>query len=73
MIEMLAVHVVETNLLIIVIHRQPDDVLHSHRLTSIKLYITIAALRRILSSINTPLPNYVFCDNFSLPNISWLQ
>ena len=58
------------NLLLIVLYRQPDDIIGGHRSTSKEFKQALSKLEECLSSFSQ-MPDTLLCGDFNLPNATW--
>ena len=70
-VEALGVHVKAENLVLIMLYRQPDDLIGRHRSTSAEFRQTLRELRSALNSLPSPTPDVIMCGSFNLPHVSW--
>ena len=70
-IEMLGIYVKSSDLLIVVLYRQPDDIVGGHRSTSVECAKALTYLSDYLAQQNDPSPEFMFCGDFDLPHIEW--
>ena len=70
-VEALGVHGKAENLVLIVLYRQPDDLIGRHRSTSAEFRQTLRELRSALNSLPSPTPDVIMCGDFNLPHVSW--
>ena len=67
-IEMIGLYSKAKNLLLLVMYRQPDDIVGGHRSTNIEFKQALGKLEETLSSIKNPTPDILLCGDFNLPH-----
>ena len=67
-IEFLGLYSKTKNLLLLVMYRQPDDIIGGHRSIQIKFKQALSKLEETLSSKNNPVPEVILCGDFNLPH-----
>ena len=67
-IEFLGLYSKTKNLLLLVMYRQPDDIIGGHRSTQIEFKQALSKLEETLSSKNNPVPEVILCGDFNLPH-----
>ena len=70
-IEMLGIYVKSSDLLLVVLYRQPDDIVGGHRSTSVECAKALTYLSDYLAQQNDPSPEFMFCGDFDLPHIEY--
>ena len=72
-IEMIGLYSKAKNLLLLVMYRQPDDIVGGHRSTNIEFKQALGKLEETLSSIKNPTPYILLCGDFNLPHGKWTE
>ena len=70
-IEILAIHIKSLNLVVIVIYRQPDDVVGGNRSTNKEFKKALEEIRTALNELPSPSPDILLGGDFNLPHIRW--
>ena len=69
--ETLGLYSKSRNLLLIVMYRQPDDVVGGHRSTHMEFRQPLNRIRDLLSTLSDPVPDILLCGDFNLPHAVW--
>ena len=69
-VELLALYSKSINFCIIVIYRQPDQ-FNGYRSVAPHFKEALDEINEYLATIETSLPNIVFCGDFNIPNANW--
>ena len=72
-VEVLGLYSKTKNLLLLVLYRQPDDVISGHRSIHLEFKQAVNKLREALSLTASPTPDILFCGDFNLPHVAWLE
>ena len=72
-VEVLGLYSKTKNLLLLVLYRQPDDVISGHRSTHLEFKQAVNKLREALSLTASTTPNILFCGDLNLPHVAWLE
>ena len=72
-VEVLGLYSKTKNLLLLVLYRQPDDVMGGHRSTHLEFKQAVTRIREVLSSTASPTPDILLCGDFNLPHVTWLD
>ena len=72
-IEIIGLYSKAKNLLLLVMYRQPDDVVGGHRSTQVEFKQALCKLEETLSSTNSPMPDIILCGDFNLPHAIWSE
>ena len=69
--EILGLYSKSKSLLLVVIYRQPDDIVGGHRSTHTEFRQVLVKLTEVLSTISSPMPEVLVCGDFNLPHAIW--
>ena len=69
--EILGLYSKSKSLLLVVIYRQPDDIVGGHRSTHTEFRQVLVKLTKVLSTISSPMPEVLVCGDFNLPHAIW--
>ena len=72
-VEVLGLYSKTKNLLLLVLYRQPDDVISGHRSTHLEFKKAVNKLREALPLTASPTPDILFCGDFNLSHVAWLE
>ena len=70
-VEVLALHSTVANLYIVVLYRQPDDLVGNNRSTEKEFQAALKKIGSSLANLPTPSPNIIICGDFNIPHVSW--
>ena len=70
-VETLGLYSSAENVFIVIVYRQPDDVVGGNRSTVQELKPAIDKLQQAINDFGDPAPNILICGDFNLPNSSW--
>ena len=69
--EILGLYSKSKSLLLVVIYRQPDDIVGGHRSTHTEFKQVLVKLTEVLSTTSNPMPEVLVCGDFNLPHAIW--
>ena len=69
--ELLVLDSVQSNTIIAVVYRQPDDSSHGHPSGNKEFCVILEKLRKIFNEFDSRNPDIFICGDFNLPNIDW--
>ena len=72
-IELIGLYSKTNNLLLLVMYRQPDDIVGGHRSTHLEFKQALGKLEETLSVTQNPMPDILLCGDFNLPHASWTE
>ena len=72
-VEVLGLYSKTKYLLLLVLYWQPDDVISGHRSTHLEFKQAVNKLREALSLTASPTPDILFCGDFNLPHVTWVE
>ena len=71
-IEIVGIHIRSINMVVIVVYRQPDDMVNNHRSTSEQFGKAMKHINKKLEDLPSPAPEIIICGDFNMPHIKWL-